>query len=149
MKNFISFRDSFLPLILSGAKTQTRRPVKLRDGSLADENSISNHLDGSFHKVMDFSKSFPYWQELPCKYGNVGDIMEIRDAETRLKIEEIRVEKLQKITEADAVAEGFVSDWDNAGFSAVNLFADVWDDIYGEGSFDSDPFVWVIIFSRC
>lgn len=65
-----------------------------------------------------------------------------------LEVTDVRVERLKDISEYDAEQEGFVSDWAESGFSAVNSFAELWDDINGEGSFDSDPFVWVITFKK-
>ena len=64
-----------------------------------------------------------------------------------LRIDNIRIERVQEISESDAVEEGFVSDWDNSGFSAVNTFADSFDAIYGDGTFDNNPFVWVYDFT--
>lgn len=63
-----------------------------------------------------------------------------------LEVTDVRFERLNDISEHDAEQEGFVSDWAESGFSAVNSFAELWDDINGEGSFDSDTFVWVITF---
>lgn len=72
-----------------------------------------------------------------------------RASRITLKIEEVRVERVQEITEYDAIAEGFVSDWDNTGYSAANRFAEIWDDIYPDNNFDSNPYCWVIVFSLC
>lgn len=75
----ILFTADMVKAIVAGRKTQTRRKIKLRDGSLPDDESISTHLDGSFDKVMDFSKTFPYWQELKCPYGQPGDRLWVRE----------------------------------------------------------------------
>lgn len=85
----ILFSTPMVQAILEGRKTQTRRIIKLRDGSNPDDESISwNYYEDengkdiapkTFDKVMDFSKSFPYWQELKCPYGNVGDELWVRE----------------------------------------------------------------------
>jgi len=75
----ILFSTTMVQAILEGRKTQTRRVVKMRDGSLMEAEDLSTHIDGSFDKVMDFTKTYPYWQELKCPYGNVGDILWVRE----------------------------------------------------------------------
>lgn len=63
-----------------------------------------------------------------------------------LQVEEIKIERLQDITETDALAEGFPSygeaDWMRAKYG----FEILWRDIYGEESWQSNPWVWVIKF---
>lgn len=74
-----------------------------------------------------------------------------------LEITDVRVERLQDISEADAVAEGckpirpeLVQDGLIArpGRSAVEEFRLVWEQIHGGGSWDANPFVWVVTFRR-
>ena len=74
-----------------------------------------------------------------------------------LEVTSVRVERLQDISEADAVAEGckpirpeLVQDGLIArpGRSAVEEFRPVWEEIHGEGSWDANPFVWVVTFRR-
>jgi hypothetical protein len=70
-----------------------------------------------------------------------------------LRITDIRVERLQDISEDDARAEGVSSEWDDYekygqsepyryGFSAL------WNDINGPGAWDDNPWVWAISFER-
>jgi hypothetical protein len=82
-----------------------------------------------------------------------------------LTITGVRVERLQEITEADAKAEGCSNDddpyWrpsyadpDSGGHPSYrNSFSFLWDSINGRRkggiySWHSDPFVWVLSFSR-
>ena len=74
-----------------------------------------------------------------------------------LEITDVRLEQLQDISEADAVAEGckpirpeLVQDGLIArpGRSAVEEFRLVWEEIHGGGSWDANPFVWVATFRR-
>jgi hypothetical protein len=70
-----------------------------------------------------------------------------------LQIESIHVERLQGITDAEIIAEGFHDCGDGVGeidgkFSMLRgLFSGLWNKINGAGSWESNPFVWVVGFS--
>ena len=82
----------------------------------------------------------------------------------RLQITNIRVERVQNITEADAIAEGIefwysdlfqetrykdymcpISDWR----TPISSYRSLWEKINGKGSWESSPWVWCISFKRC
>lgn len=82
-----------------------------------------------------------------------------------LEITDIRVQRLKDISEEDAWAEGCKRGLptDNGGFfpaeepdpsgvghrgwdCAVDWYTDLWESINGEGSWDNNPWVWVISF---
>ena len=67
-----------------------------------------------------------------------------------LEITGIRVERLNDISEQDAEAEGiqFIRDYPDADetLTAKQLYSFLWDSINGEGSWDLNPWVWVIEF---
>jgi hypothetical protein len=90
-----------------------------------------------------------------------------------LEITGVRVERLQDISEADAIAEGAThirsQAWDREHFPAWRYLFDeavsmgtkppigpspkqayeaLWEDINGAGSWDANPFVWVVEFRR-
>lgn len=70
-----------------------------------------------------------------------------------LEIVEVRVQRLQEITEEDARAEGVVADdISKVGvpcFSARKRFEQLWDVINGErATWESNPWVWAISFRR-
>jgi hypothetical protein len=62
-----------------------------------------------------------------------------------LEIEAIRVEQLKEISEDDARAEGWHP---SDGQGACEWYEDLWKDINGPGSWDANPWVWVIQFRR-
>jgi hypothetical protein len=66
-----------------------------------------------------------------------------------LRITDIRVERLNDLSEEDAVSEG-ISDRceDGCWTSAQEKFAVLWDSIHGYGEWNTDPWVWVIEFER-
>ncbi|KIA78994.1 hypothetical protein QR66_18395 [Chromobacterium piscinae] len=72
-----------------------------------------------------------------------------------LEITDVRVERLQDISEADAVAEGVtpaaVQSFSDTGLvtrPAGFAYRDLWEQINGAGSWDANPWVWVVEFKR-
>lgn len=62
-------------------------------------------------------------------------------------ITEIRAERLQDISEADAIAEGCIAEGciaDDEGFTAKFHFMRLWCSINGEDSWAENPLVWVV-----
>jgi hypothetical protein len=62
-----------------------------------------------------------------------------------LKLTEVRVERLQDITEKDAIAEG-IEDESPYFYNPKYSFISLWESINGEGSFYQNPWVWVLTF---
>ena len=89
-----------------------------------------------------------------------------------LPVAEVRVERVQAISEADALAEGMEHYWNSLTYEEAvgvgnawteaairygwektppdfrGLYAVLWDKINGKGSFAADPFVWVVSTER-
>lgn len=75
-----------------------------------------------------------------------------------LEITDVRIERLNDISEADARAEGIVDAGDDNGWqlsdtthysnTAVNSYASLWESINGDGSWEANPWVWAITFRR-
>lgn len=59
-----------------------------------------------------------------------------------LEITAVRVERLQDISEADALAEGCVMR------PARHCYEALWESINGAGSWDANPWVWVVEFKK-
>lgn len=65
-----------------------------------------------------------------------------------LEITNVRVERLNEITEMDAEAEG-VYVWSDSGNPAIWKFHCLWDDINGKKyPWSSNPWVWVVEFQK-
>lgn len=84
-----------------------------------------------------------------------------RAARITLEITEIRVQRLQEISEADAIAEGIEAsslagryriygrDTDGLDADAPRCsFQSLWESINGAGSWDANPWVWALTFKR-
>ena len=216
----IIFNPEMARAILDGRKTQTRRVIKLRDGSLPADDEMSCDENGKVITVMDFSKTFPQWQERKCPYGVPGDKLWVKEtwnaksiddtwwedmvgtcsekmafnwnmyfkannseacekwrpsrfmpkafSRITLEIKDIRVERVQDITDSDIVAEGVSGLGGVVGKNVAMLatgtltleeaelvclrdnFIRLWDSInlkrgYG---YDVNPWVFVVVFEK-
>lgn len=70
-----------------------------------------------------------------------------------LEITDVRVERLQNIDEDQARAEGVMScereiDPDGNDYSPRELYSSLWTKINGQGSWQENPWVWVVEFKR-
>jgi len=69
-----------------------------------------------------------------------------------LEVTGVRVERLQDISETDALEEGIsYNDLPNNGLDprrARTWYHRLWESINGPGSWDANPFVWVVEFKR-
>lgn len=66
-----------------------------------------------------------------------------------LKVQAVRVERLQDISEEDARAEGVSEKWleTAAGREGlVPVFSTLWNSLNGPGAWDANPWVWVVQF---
>ena len=63
-----------------------------------------------------------------------------------LKITDVRLERLQDISEADAMAEGAPTL--PTGQSARDWYRSAWEKLHGAGAWQQNPWVWVIEFER-
>jgi len=61
-----------------------------------------------------------------------------------LEITGVRVERLQEISEGDIIAEGCPSEF----LLGTNWYRPLWESINGPGSWDANPFVWVVEFRK-
>lgn len=205
----IQFSAPMVRAILSGAKTQTRRALRVQPPSNTGQVSTWHHPDPRPHYFAwvptgDGGAEISEWPPLPCPYGQPGDRLWVReshwwfkdehdpvtgyfppkltaeDVEYRadgekpgrvwrpsihmprwasritLEVLSVRVERLQGISESDAMAEGA----DEAPtpmammYSAPEVmrtryregYAQLWESIKGAGSWDENPWVWVVEF---
>ena len=71
-----------------------------------------------------------------------------------LRVTDVRVERLADISEDDVVAEGWPhTDTNGAGVPLrdaypIGWYANLWEDINGKGSWERNPWVWVVSFER-
>lgn len=171
----ILFSAPMVRAILEGRKTVTRRVVKpqtIRASLLHEQRP--HWIDASNGHVVRCPYGQPgdrLWvRETWCSYGN-GPIYRadydkyspISDgiggpwkpsvhmprwaSRIALGIVSVRVERLQNLDDHDAMAEGADQIGDCEG-AFVAGFRRLWESINGPGSWDQNPWVWVIEFKR-
>lgn len=65
-----------------------------------------------------------------------------------LEITAVRVERLNDISDGDAIREGCNAAAMRSGDCVADVFARLWSSIYGGDSWNANPWVWVIEFRR-
>lgn len=99
-----------------------------------------------------------YPAHVPSHYENVPPAEEIRwtpsihmprcASRILLEITDVRVERLNSISEEDAKAEGAPTECCVIGDKHFLGFRSLWKNIYGNDSWQANPWVWVIEFKR-
>jgi hypothetical protein len=163
------FKDAMVRALLDGTKTQTRRLLgtfyEPGDRVYVKEAYRTIHVDGDPELrviEIDYRATYTVGYRLGDNHGGPGKgvkwessmFMPKRYARIWLEVTDARVERLFDISEEDAVAEG----WPHAKTGGVGVplrdaypigwYLNLWDDINGRGSAESNPEVRVITFRR-
>jgi len=181
----ILFSGPMVRAILEGRKTQTRRVVKPQpvggDRIVYDtfnEEFVVGRMRDSENAWTKLRPRFEVGSEMWVREtwnGTQGEGVAYRATEPQmdgepwrpsifmprwasrltLTVKDVRVERLQDISEADAIAEGVswpdgaqdqnVRKW-GVPQTARMAYADLWESINGTGSWDANPWVWVYVF---
>lgn len=99
-----------------------------------------------------------YPEHVPSHFENVPKVEDIRwtpsihmprwASRILLEITDVRVERLNDISECDAAAEGAPTELCLIGDKHYLGFRSLWKSIYGEESWQANQWVWVIEFKR-
>lgn len=156
------FRTPLVRAILDGRKSQTRRAMKshavgrecpygvpgdrlwVREAwqQLTDR---TGRPDGMVYRADDEQPGLP----LPGPRWRAGIFLRRQHARIILEITEVRVQRLQDITDADAAAEGVgAADTDWTAYRPRAAFRDLWNRIHGDESWHANPYVWALTFRR-
>ena len=157
----IIFSSPMVRAILDGRKTQTRRDIKekLMCGEDAHVNNCQYGKPGDRLWVRE---TFCYHDDLARYLYKADGVTGVKwkpsifmpriASRIMLEITGIRVERLQDISEEDAIAEGVDGENEAAKIGAEwyekpkRAYRRLWKSINGTGSWDLNPFVWVIEF---
>lgn len=115
----------------------------MEDESLLDEDGAFNYQDP---RVSKYQFAAWYSDLISGVEGNWRPSIHMPRWASRilLEITDVRVERLNAITESDASAEGIT----DTGFGdlLVDGYRYLWKSIYGDDSWQANPWVWVIEF---
>lgn len=178
----LKFNDEMLAALLAGRKTQTRRPIDgfdvfelVNDGagagmwrvhgpSLQDVNELNESDEvtgtrpaGTYEKSLVRPKFIDYY----CPYTLGGHFINAcnKEGEPVCGIYvNVSVERLNDISEQDAIAEGierynddgivYYGPYGKGDCRPERAFSDLWKSIYGDENWQANPWVWVIEFKR-
>lgn len=178
----ILFSGEMVKAILEGRKTQTRRVMKPQppEIGLFDDHLWLCSKKGVWANGHGHQLKCPYGQtgdtlwvrETHYPLDNKGAALYRADGQCEvakwtpsifmfrkysrinLKISDVRVERLQDISEEDAKTEGLireisaVSTFWNGLRNPILAYRFLWEKINGRDSWDKNPWVWVIEFGR-
>lgn len=153
----ILFSAPMVRQILAGEKTQTRRlagaatPIACPKGEVGDflwvrekwqhisACAVPNCRDSA---CIEYAATPTFTQEQEQRFGLDGPwktpiFMPRWASRITLRITDVRAERLQNISECEAVAEGASSTYD---------YAMLWNSIHGSGAWELNPWVWKITF---
>ena len=169
----ILFSALMVRAILDGNKTQTRRAAKEFNGMPNLDGILQRfpHQNGCpYGKPSDrlwvretWAVQHEYDAAAPSEIGasarwhyaateNLGGLrkrpsifLPRRGSRILLEIIDVRVQRLQEISEEDARAEGYTP---QSPDFPVGWFHGLWDTIHGSGAWHANPWVWAITFRR-
>ena len=120
--------------------------------SLAAMNQVHRSDDQIVYRATD-----PDWSVMDGWQWKPSIFMPRAASRIALRIESIEVERLHAITDEEIVCEGFrcighipncIGEFEGRFSTLRGLFSGLWNKINGPGSWEANPFVWVIGFSR-
>lgn len=178
----ILFKAEMVRAILKGNKTQTRRIAKEFDGFQDMDKVLArfpNQEGCPYGKPGDrlwvretWAVQHEYDAFAPSEIGSnarwhyaatedIGGLrkrpsifLPQRGSRITLEITDVRVERLNAISEKDAMAEGcpltnpdpFILG--HGGSSASGWYSELWESINGPGSWAANPLVWIVEFRK-
>lgn len=174
----ILFNGEMVRAILDGRKTQTRRPIKAAPAHVHSPDGAAGvyyptrpkYRQGDLLYVREsYAPNYFGYGEHGYRADWTGEAADVcdepkwtpsihmrkQDALIWLRVTDVRLERVQDISEEDARAEGIqrhAMGWTDGAngydvMTARDAFAELWDDVY-PGSWDRDDWVWVYEFER-
>ena len=149
---FVDKRRETWPIDIGTPGTKGRSPIVVDPDELADFTALP-YPDDAFALVV-FDPPHIERTEAKGRQWRPSIHMPRWASRITLEITGVRIERLQGISENDAKAEGVehYKPEHTAGLPACSAhryaFEDLWRDINGPGSWEDNPWVWVVEFKR-
>ncbi len=151
--------------IMAGTKTQTRRVAKgvvarhTKTGeALANIDSAGPRVPCPYGQPQPMGGKRHKGGITPTWWKRPAIFMPAAASRITMEMTGVSVERLQEISETDALAEGIVPAGDGHGFqladtthysgNPIDSYFSLWEHINGAGSVETNPWVWCIEFKR-
>ena len=126
---------------------------RLGEASQAGLDGVVYLADNTFRAIDNSREASDRWCELNAYRGKRGAVvpaihMPRWASRITLEVTGVRVERLQDITRGDAMAEGCPFPNMARGDDPRKWYRDLWEQINGAGSWDANPWVWVVTFRK-
>ncbi len=132
------------------------------DEPLEGLDGVRYAADSHFEPIASTPKASDAWAVLHAYRGKEGATvpsihMPRWASRITLEVQSVRVEPLQAISTADAIAEGLRGQASGLGWevdgqhhsgTAIDCFSRLWDSTTRTNRWDSNPWVWVVTFAR-
>ena len=99
--------------------------------------------DGVFYRATD--RTWDHERENTRVKWTPSIFMRRRQSRITLEVTDVRMQRLQDISDADVVAEGL--DLVNGDRRKQDAYAELWEAINGAGSWAKNPWVWCVSFA--
>lgn len=135
-----------------GDRLWVRETWKCEELEPHGEDGVRYKADGAFRMIDNTREASEQWMD-----ANRGDgkwrpsiFMPLWASRITLQIMNVRVERLQEISEHDAEAEGISMSWTLLDGTKTFLgeYELLWNQINGAGAWQKNPWVWVIEFQK-
>lgn len=154
--NEICFSKADTDLILSGKKIVARFPMDTQPPKEFCSGDVAGITNGQQWAISISSldsrgpKAWPPGREpgFECPYGGKEDVVRIAGSDVEIKINRVDLQLLHQITLHEICDEGLADDayQFRPAQDGFRVFSEHWDRQYGSGSYEKNPWVWVLEF---
>lgn len=168
-QQLVKCEDGLFRWWIRGAQIPHGGPVNQKYGKVGDRIWVREtwaEAGAGAPELTLYRANYP--EHVPSHYENITPVSDIRwtpsihmprwASRILLEITAVRVERLNAISDKDAQAEGlerynddgivYYGPYGRGDCRPERAFSELWQSIYGESSWQANPWVWVIEFKR-
>ena len=135
--------------------TPRQQASTIEQASHIGEDYLVYKGGGAMRSLSEWIYPHPIYEHCIGRFGKTIPAIHMPEwaCRTWLDLLEVRVERLRDISEDDAKAEGCrPGDWEyenaEGSLTCLESFRCLWESIHGPGSWDLNPWVWVLSFRK-